>query len=221
MDPVVADTAKFVDASAVVKDSMTDLRDGQVYPTVKIGTQKWMAKNLNYAYGDDADSLSLCYENDVEFCTKYGRLYTWAAAMDSVALFSDDGKGCGYGVTCKADGVKRVRGVCPDGWHLPSLEEWRTFDFALGHAPAAAKDTAWKATSINARTGTNTYGFSALPGGDKYKEHFYGEGEHSLWWAAEEDGPYSANNWYIGTIEMMVKSKLKYNMASYVRCVED
>ena len=141
--------------------------------------------------------------------------------MDSVALFSDDGKGCGYGVTCKADGVKRVRGVCPDGWHLPSLEEWRTFGFALGHAPAAAKDTAWKATSINARTGTNTYGFSALPGGDKYNEHFYGEGEHSLWWAAEEDGPYSANNWYIGTIEMMVKSKLKYNMASYVRCVED
>jgi uncharacterized protein (TIGR02145 family) len=221
MDPVVADTAEFVDASTVVKDSMTDSRDGQVYPTVKIGTQRWMAKNLNYAYGDDADALSFCYGNKADSCEICGRLYTWAAAMDSAALFSDDGKGCGNGATCNADGSKKVQGVCPEGWHLPSMEEWRTLEFAWGHIDYTARDTSWKAEFSSERDGTNTYGFSALPGGEKSEKHFIGGGSFGLWWTAEEDGPYSANTWYMEGARMQLKASSKYEMAFYVRCVED
>ena len=221
MDPVVADTADFVDASTVVRDSMMDLRDGQVYPTVEIGTQKWLAKNLNYAYGDDADSLNFCYGNDADSCAKYGRMYTWAAAMDSVALFSDGGKGCGAGGTCKADGSKIVRGVCPEGWHLPSIEEWRTFNYALGHDFLAVKDTTWKGRYNFDPSGSDTYGFSALPGGTKSGKKFYGGGSYTSWWAAEEDGPYSANTWYIESSQMMVQTEPKYDVAHYVRCIED
>ena len=65
-------------------DTLTDTRDGQTYKTVTIGTQTWMAENLNYAYtgvpynysGYTSDSTSWCYENDPANCAKYGRLYT-------------------------------------------------------------------------------------------------------------------------------------------------
>ena len=221
MDPIVADTIEPVDASMVVKDSITDLRDGQVYPTVKIGTQNWMAKNLNYAYGADADSLSFCYENDADYCEKYGRLYMWAAAMDSAALFSDEGKGCGNGVVCKADGSKKVRGICPEGWHLPSMEEWRTFGFAIGHDLAAAKDTSWKASYSSDEDGTDAYSFSALPAGQMGGKSFYGEKGYSLWWTAEEDGIFSANVWYIESFKLSLKTAVKSKMAYSVRCVED
>ena len=80
---------------------LVDERDGQVYKTVKIGDQWWMAQNLSYAYlqpTDELDSSSFCYNNSAEYCAKYGRLYLWSAAMDSVGTWSLDGKGCGYGV---------------------------------------------------------------------------------------------------------------------------
>ncbi|MCK9182585.1 MAG: hypothetical protein M0P13_06880, partial [Fibrobacteraceae bacterium] len=62
-----------------------DSRDGQVYKTVTIGTQTWMAKNLNYADSIAMPNLagnSWCYENSADNCAKYGRLYTWTGAMD-------------------------------------------------------------------------------------------------------------------------------------------
>ncbi len=102
---------------------VTDARDGQRYRTVEIGTQTWMAENLNYNY-NEGTARSYCYDDDPANCEKYGRLYTWSAAMDSAAVFSESGKDCGYGPTCSVSG--NVRGVCPEGWHLPSNEEWNT-----------------------------------------------------------------------------------------------
>lgn len=160
----------------------TDKRDKQTYAAVKIGEQIWMAENLNFAYPKLArsesetdstesaalDSISFCYNNDPANCEKYGRLYTWAAAMDSVAVLGDSaGFGCGYRVDCSP--TYPVRGICPEGWHMPDTTEW----FALKNfiekqlGDTALVGYALKSTSewISNGIGSDTFGFKGLPAG--------------------------------------------------------
>ena len=101
----------------IVKGTLTDDRDGQTYKTVGIGPFTWMAENLNYDYKiADSSYGSRCYNDSAHYCARYGRLYTWAAAMDSATT------GCGSYEDCGVSG--KVRGVCPSGWHLPDAVEW-------------------------------------------------------------------------------------------------
>ena len=148
--------------------SFVDSRDSQEYPFVSIGKQIWMAKNLNFAYNQKTSSLnasSFCYDNSADSCAKYGRIYLWSAAMDSAAIFGNLGKGCGFGSTCATGSATVVRGVCPDGWHLPSKSEFNTLVKTAGGTSIAGK--ALKSTSGWYREGygTDAYGFSALPAG--------------------------------------------------------
>ena len=194
-----SDSEGYVDPSTVVKGSMTDERDGRTYKTVTIGTQTWMAENLNYdytgvpfIYGDNtSDSTSWCYENAYSNCTKYGRLYTWAAAMDSTGTWSAGGKGCGHLVECSP--TYPVRGVCPEGWHLPDSTEWYTLFTAVGGQTTAGdmlKSIAvWTPTRYSNGYGTNAYSFSALPAGYRISDrNFTSEcGETNFWSSTERD----------------------------------
>lgn len=190
-----------------VYGSLTDSRDGQTYRTVKIGTQTWMAENLNYAYtgipynydGSTSDSTSWCYDNDPANCSKYGRLYTWAAAMDSVGTWSTNGRGCGYDKTCSvaSDGsATLVRGICPKGWHLPDTTEWNALFTAVGGKSTAG--TALKSTSgwSSSGNGTDAFGFSALPAGLRnYGGVYYDEGGYAYFWSSTEND--SLNAYYM------------------------
>src|SRR5574344_499811 len=98
--------------------TLTDSRDGQTYKTIVIGTQTWMAENLNFETEE-----SYCLDDDAVNCSKYGRLYKWAAAMDGAGTWTSNGKGCGYDVTCSP--IYPVRGICPEGWHLPDTTEFK------------------------------------------------------------------------------------------------
>ena len=167
------------------RGSICDTRDYQVYKYTTIGGLVWMAQNLNYsdtlmnrrtAKSDlRLDSTSFCYDNDPANCVKYGRLYTWSAAIDSVRLNS--GKNpvvCGYGAE-DCDLPEVVKGICPDGWRLPTADE----TLALRRTDASALKVDDSTSYYVAKTeidslewhvynnnfGTNRSGFSALPSG--------------------------------------------------------
>lgn len=135
---------------------LIDSRDGKSYRTVEIGTQIWMAENLNYELtGTTTDGL--CYDNDESNCEQYGRLYTWTTAQT----------------------------VCPSGWHLPSDSEWSLLATAIGGTSSAGSllksKTSWSSASYN---GTDTYGFGVLAAGYYYTSGgFLGKGTYGGFWS--------------------------------------
>lgn len=121
---------------------LVDERDGQLYKTVKIGDQWWMAQNLNFETANTwCGGGSDTSEGD---CSKYGRLYTWAAS----------------------------KSVCPTGWHLPSKTEWETLIIAVGgrftegeifEHEQFASEMLKSTLGWHYSKGTDAFSFSALP----------------------------------------------------------
>ena len=206
--------------------TMTDSRDMKVYKTVKIGDQTWMAENLNYADSVTTTSLkgkSGCYKNVAKNCEVAGRLYTWAAAIDSVKLANeaDNPQKCGYGKTCTLPA--KVQGVCPPDWHLPTNAEWETLFTAVGSELTAGRvlksQTGWNRRG----NGSDTFGFSALPAGYRYYDGSYdSEGYRAYFWSSTEDGSNYAYYLYLDFSNGYVYlcSNNKYFWVS-VRCVKD
>ncbi len=159
--------------------------DGNVYKTVTIGTQTWMAENLKTSkYSDGTiipnvkDSLeweklttdAWCYyNNDAAYNAKYGKLYNW------------------YAVSKTTNGNKNV---CPTGWHAPSDSEWTVLtDYLGGEIVVGGKmkevgTTSWNSPNTDA---TNISLFSALPGGNRYDGgNYFSNGYNGFWWSSTE-----------------------------------
>jgi uncharacterized protein (TIGR02145 family) len=185
--------------------------EGETYQTVVIGTQTWMARNLNYNA-----SGSKCYSNDPANCTTYGRLYDWATAM---ALPSN----CNSS-TCSSQVGTKHKGVCPSGWHLPSDAEWTTLtDFVGGSSTAGTKLKA-KSGWSEGGNGTDVYGFAALPGGVVNSDgDFGGVGGSGFWWNATEDNANSAyhRNMIYNYEGVVYNISYRKNGLFSVRCLQD
>jgi len=140
--------------------SFVDERDGQSYTSIRIGTQVWMAQNLNYNAAG-----SWCYADDTDNCLKYGRLYTWAGAMES----------------------------CPSGWHLPSDSEWETLTEFLGSKTGRKlkSRSSWDKVGIpTAINGSNTSGFNGFPAGYSAQGKTLGMvGCDASFWSSTEEEP--------------------------------
>ena len=174
----------------IAYDSMTDSRDGQIYKTVKIGDQIWMAENLNYADSVKTPSLmgkNWCYANKAENCAVTGRLYTWTAAIDSVKLATDadNPQDCGSGKECTLPDT--VQGICPPGWHLPEKKEWDTLLTKVGGEATALKVLKSQTGWFHDGNGSDDVGFSALPAGDRINNgNFFDIGKLAGFWSASE-----------------------------------
>jgi uncharacterized protein (TIGR02145 family) len=157
----------YADSSVVI----TDPRDGQTYKTIIIKDHKWMTANMNYPAAGSA-----YYQNDSLTYHKYGRLYTWPAALEA----------------------------CPDGWNLPGDSQWKDLEKALGMSQEEANRTGdyrgttegnklkeegtahWLISSGN----TNESGLSMLPGGEGRNDFhdFEDAGTKAWFWTVSSIG---------------------------------
>ena len=132
------------------RGTFVDERDGQEYKYTTIGDQVWMAENLNY----DAEG-SICQDKDPSKCELYGRLYKYV----------DDSKATIYGPV----NWDFIDTVCPSGWHLPSLAEWKKLGSFVGGMDT--ETAALRLKSVNGwensnwSAGIDICGYSVLPGG--------------------------------------------------------
>ena len=191
--------------------------EGQTYKTVVIGTQTWMAENLNYVVEG-----SKCYDNDPANCNTYGSLYDWATAMSLPSS-------CNFS-SCSDQINNPHRGICPSGWHIPSDAEWTTLanfvvDFVGFNAGTKLKArSGWNDYYEASGNGTDEFGFSALPGGvGDSGGYFYDVGYYGYWWSATEYDAYNAygrgmyyDNDYVFSYSFYGKSGL-----FSVRCLQD
>jgi len=168
--------------------------ENETYQTVVIGEQTWLQRNLNYDVGNNK-----CYNNQDSNCTTYGRLYDWATAMALPLTCNDQ--------YCTSQITEKHRGICPDGWHIPSDEDWNTLimfinpdckgnDHCVGAGAKLKSTNFWNSPYWNQASvvSTDDYGFSALPGGTaNLLDDFASIGEFGYWWSTNE---FSSNHAY-------------------------
>lgn len=193
------------------KETVTDI-DGNVYKTVRIGDQVWMAENLKvrrYRNGeiiphiiDDnewtnfEDGTWCNYDNNSVYDAEYGKLYNWYAVDDN-------------------------RGLAPEGWHVPSEEEWDILiDYLGGYEIAGNK---LKSLYIN-EWSTNESGFTALAGGGRNGNNgmFHKFGDSFDWWSSTPFDTKSAKGRDMFSYDSDIHwFNIYKTCGASVRCVQD
>jgi uncharacterized protein (TIGR02145 family) len=206
--------------------TITDNRDGQIYKTVKIGNQTWMAQNLNFKNYPEGVIVPKDYD-DKPLPELYGMLYTWDAAVDSAGLFSNDAKGCGYGNSCAKE--SGIRGLCPENWHLPDQSEW---DELIAYAESIGGDG--EVFQLQSRDSdiwdraTNRTGFSALPTGMYSSVSGLGNKSNTYYWSTTKVYRSGDNEEFKGVISRIMIAAYHYTCSDEhndyglsVRCIHD
>jgi len=188
---------------------------GQNYQTVFIGQQCWIKENLNIGsringeqdQSDNGIIEKYCYDDNETNCDEYGGLYQWDEMMQYVTQ----------------EGVK---GICPEGWHIPTDGEWSDLiDFLGGSSVAGGKmkETGtqhWNSPNAGA---TNSSGFTALPGGNRSSNsNYYNQGEIGFFWSSSELT--ETNSWEQKLYSSNANAYRSYNDKAYgfsVRCLKD
>lgn len=237
------------------ENTVTDIC-GRTYPVVKIGEQYWMAENLACIEYDtqsepynaglrklstsEDETIEPYYTNgmdqskwkDPEYAInltdkqiqKLGFLYNWAAAM-------------GYKSAREAQSqtenhIGTRQGICPNGWHLPNMEEWNLLIKAISkkydsgsidNAGTHMKTTSyWFDGFPEYEAGDNVSGFSALPAGDSVGKLVYAIGTDAFFWSSDADGSDKACNRYLSCDGSGLFSyNFEKSYAMSVRCVRN
>ena len=206
---------KFYGNESIVYGKLVDERDGQIYRTVKIGNQTWMAENLGYADEEKYSSMG----NGRYWCSqeRFGCVYSWSAAIDSV-YWSKSGKNCGYHSDFPCGLPEKVQGMCPSGWHVPNDEEWEALI-------EQGKSTDWFAKGAMANDEiTDKFGFEAYPLNIIGLDAIYANVQAACFWSSSEYNSKHDSSIGITLIFSVEDSKLGWyerNYFAFVRCVKD
>jgi uncharacterized protein (TIGR02145 family) len=182
---------------------------------VVIGTQTWTTKNLDVATFRNGDAIpqaktdeewgaasenkqpAWCYyENNTANGTKYGKLYNWYAVNDA-------------------------RGLAPAGYHIPTDEEWTVLSTFLGGEDVAGKKMKSTSGWNNDGNGTNSSGFSGLPGGFRHYGYFDNVGFYGYWWSASESVAYAWRRGLFPNYSFLYRDSSNKSNGLSVRCVRD
>ncbi len=189
------------------QSTVTDI-DGNVYPTIKIGDQWWMKENLIVTHNPSGSSIqSYYFNNSLDNLAIYGRLYSWEVSMNNIFQ-------------------EKTQGICPNGWHIPSNDEWYSLIMNLGGFDVAGGELKSTGTSYwftPNQGATNSSGFTGLPGGDRwYDGTYHFKGERAFFWTSTNYDYSQAFLTYLhnNNTEIVIKEVLKENAMS-VRCIKD
>ena len=206
--------------------------DGNIYETVEIGNQIWMAENLRVRHYRNGDPIS--YVNST----------TQWNDIRSEAYCDCDGnpiKSINYGHLYNLWAVFDARGLPPEGWHIPSDDEWKELEMFLGMSQASADDTGYRGTNEGGKLkeigtahwqspnygATNEYGFTALPAGMREGDGtFYFFGEYAHFWALNPttDVPTVGDIWLRALASSSAKIRrdgTHFRTGYSVRCVKN
>jgi uncharacterized protein (TIGR02145 family) len=185
---------------------------GKDYNTVLIGNQCWLKENLDIGtminggsnQGNNSVVEKYCYNNDPTNCNAYGGLYSWEEAMLYVA-------------------IEGAQGICPDGWHIPKLDDFNELNAAVSGDGNSIKAVGQGSGS---GAGTNTFGFSALLAGYRNPGGYFGELTlHTHFWSSKREAIVTslANHIYLwddrANISFHVGEYSTYGFS--VRCIKD
>jgi uncharacterized protein (TIGR02145 family) len=210
--------------------------DGHTYDLVQIGTQCWFKENLrsdNYRNGDPipgnlTDAQWTSTNSGAQTVYGEGTSQVEDGGSDEVANLAT------YGRLYNGYAVNDARGLCPVGFHVPSDEDWMTLEMALGMTSEQASETNWRGTDQGSQlkassndsppwNGSNSNGFSALPGGDRSGGNgaFFSLGHSGYWWSSSPSG---SDAWYreLYSGYSSVYRGINYGGNGYsIRCVRD
>ena len=173
------------------------------YDTVLIGTQCWMKQNLNIGKMITASQAQFsngvfekwCQNDDPNYCTTYGGLYTWGEAMK----YTSD-----------------LRGICPAGWHIPTSNgDWTILTSYVG--PNAGRDL----KAVGQGNGTDFYGFSGLLGGSCIKGSCSGYGSYLIWWNSDYPPGFCGRNAGAYDTSLNGTCYSDHSVGASVRCIQD
>jgi len=197
------------DIERFCSDMPTIEYEGQIYNTVQIGDQCWLKENLNVGIRidgaqnptDNGIIEKYCYDNDEVNCDEYGGLYQWNEAMQYT---TEEG----------------VRGICPDGWHIPTYAEFEKLIDAVNEDGNALKEIG---QGIENGEGTNTSGFSALLAGYRAVNGSYSLSDFNIWSSFGIRFPDASTILYFENASSAINLNWSYDKRRgfSVRCIKD
>ena len=220
-------SVSFTTAPALVTDI-----DGNVYQTIKIGNQVWMAENLKVTHYRDGTAIT-----NVTASVAWSFLSTGAYCIYNNSVYNEVDT---YGALYNWYAVDDSRNIAPEGWHVATDDEWKDMEMALGMSQSEADVYGWRGTNEGSKLAGNadlwnsgdlednsefgTSGFTALPGGSRnfFNSFYTGMGFFGFFWSATEDSSNYAWSRTLSYLGSGVNRYHKYMRSGFsVRCLRD